>query len=89
MDRSNQMQWCEVCSVMCMDDDLLKLHFQGQKHKTKLQMLEIIREGGEAPNTPKWCELCTLWCCDEFAFKQHLEGKKHILKLHAMKKEKK
>ncbi|KAL2318360.1 hypothetical protein Fmac_032236 [Flemingia macrophylla] len=86
MGKSNRMQWCEVCSVTCMDEDLLKLHLQGQRHKTKLKMLEISKEGGEAPNRPKWCEQCKLWCSDEFAFKQHLEGKKHIFTLHTMEK---
>lgn len=74
------MQWCEVCCIPCMNEDLLKMHFQGQKHKAKLQMLEISKQGVEAPNKPKWCALCKLWCSDEFAFRLHLGGKKHVKK---------
>ncbi|KAH1126728.1 hypothetical protein AAZX31_06G188700 [Glycine max] len=77
---NSQMQWCEVCCIPCMNEDLLKMHFQGQKHKAKLQMLEISKQGVEAPNKPKWCALCKLWCSDEFAFRLHLGGKKHVKK---------
>ena len=71
-----------------MNEDLLKMHFQGKKHKAQLQKLETEQQGGEFPNKQKWCELCKLWCIDEFSFKQHLEGRKHIMQLHAMEKEK-
>ncbi|KAF1862993.1 hypothetical protein Lal_00018837 [Lupinus albus] len=80
---SNQRQWCEMCEISCPNEALLKLHFDGKKHNTKLQKLKPLHK-------KKWCQLCKLWCMNECAFKQRLEGKKHIIQMHAIiKKEKK
>ncbi|OIW05405.1 hypothetical protein TanjilG_28870 [Lupinus angustifolius] len=86
---SNQRQWCEMCEVSCPNEALLKLHFDGKKHKAKLQKLKISMQGGEDPHKKKWCQLCKLWCMNECAFKQHLEGKKHIIQMHAITKKEK
>ena len=64
-----------------MDETLLKQHFQGKKHKHKLQEAESLKRGEEIPNQPKWCELCKLTCMDETLLKQHFQGKRHKHKL--------
>lgn len=74
---------CEFCNVWCMDDDALQQHLEGKQHTSKLQKLELAREGGgQIVKQRKWCKVCTIWCIDESSFKMHLKGQKHLSILH-------
>lgn len=78
-----QRRWCEVCQIPCMNEQLLRLHLEGKKHKAKLQELELSRRSDQGEIPAGWsklyCEICRVWCIDECSFEQHVEGKKHKL----------
>ena len=74
---------CEFCNVWCMDDDALQQHLEGKQHMSKLQKLELAREGGgQIVKQRKWWKVCNIWCIDESSFKMHLKGQKHLSILH-------
>ena len=66
-----------------MDDDALQQHLEGKQHMSKLQKLELAREGGgQIVKQRKWWKVCNIWCIDESSFKMHLKGQKHLSILH-------
>ncbi|PON68913.1 Zinc finger, U1-type [Parasponia andersonii] len=84
-----QRRWFEVCRIPCMNEQLLRLHLEGKKHKAKLQDLELSRRRSEQGEIPAdWsklhCELCQVWCIDECSLKQHVEGRRRKLQALAL-----
>ncbi|GAV68493.1 zf-met domain-containing protein [Cephalotus follicularis] len=67
---------CELCNIVCSDEQLLEQHFKGKKHKAELERQGCSRK----------CDLCNIWCPDTSSLQMHLKGKKHILRLHATEK---
>ncbi|GKV35576.1 hypothetical protein SLEP1_g43824 [Rubroshorea leprosula] len=73
-------KWCSLCRIWCMNDDLMKLHLAGQKHKKEQDRLKLAQIG-EMTERPNWCELCGIGCTDGHALQMHLKGKKHQTEL--------
>ncbi|KAK9748099.1 hypothetical protein RND81_02G036000 [Saponaria officinalis] len=83
--------YCLVCQIDCTTSYNLMMHYQGQRHKAKLQGDPRGKtvSGGNSLSTAKdrlYCKLCGIWCKDEFTFRFHLQCKNHILTLHEYEK---
>ncbi|XP_059644345.1 uncharacterized protein LOC132286097 isoform X2 [Cornus florida] len=66
---------CDSCKVPCSGALNFKQHQKGQKHKAKLQQLQLSREEDkEEKDLRPWCELCQIWCIDEDSLQMHLKG---------------
>ncbi|XP_059644701.1 uncharacterized protein LOC132286386 [Cornus florida] len=76
---------CKVCEVPCSGASNFKQHLKGQKHKARLQQLQLSREEGkEKKDQRPWCQLCQIGCPDEDALQMHLKGQKHQAKLREL-----
>lgn len=69
-------KWCSLCRVWCMNDDNMKMHLTGQKHKAEEDRLMLAQTGGIIENQ-KYCDLCGIGCADDRAFQKHFYGKRH------------
>ncbi|KAL9239497.1 hypothetical protein vseg_013811 [Gypsophila vaccaria] len=83
--------FCLLCQIDCTTSYNLMMHYQGQRHKAKLQGDPRGKaiSGGNSLSTAKdrlYCKLCGIWCKDEFTFRFHLQCKNHILTLQQHEK---
>lgn len=78
----NTNWFCHFCKVNCTTPYNYKQHVKGQKHKAKLQLLQMSRNAGglNKPQQPM-CKLCQIWCSDETSLESHFKGQKHQAKL--------
>ncbi|GMJ05783.1 hypothetical protein HRI_004247500 [Hibiscus trionum] len=65
---------CEKCKIWCIDENALKQHLAGKKHKKMQKKLETV--GGEMGEELE-CALCGIGCSSKELLQLHLKGKKH------------
>lgn len=73
-------KWCSLCRIWCMNDDNMKMHLAGQKHKTEQDRL-LHAQTGEMIEQQKWGDLCGIGGTDGLALQMHLDGKRHKAEL--------
>ncbi|KAI3844817.1 hypothetical protein MKX03_004538 [Papaver bracteatum] len=92
--------WCEVCQVPCTSVFNFKQHCEGRKHKSKVEVEELMQKNkleveelkhlticeDKKDSGPVWCDICSVPCSDGSAYRQHCDGKKHAACLKAFNK---
>ncbi|PIN23842.1 hypothetical protein CDL12_03444 [Handroanthus impetiginosus] len=74
---------CDVCQIWCTDYKSMEMHLKGQKHKEKVQELELCKKNGGdnvVKKKPILCELCLVHCMNEELFEMHIKGRSHGVK---------
>ncbi|KMT15271.1 hypothetical protein BVRB_3g063800 [Beta vulgaris subsp. vulgaris] len=75
---------CKVCQIDCKTGFNLLGHYQGQKHKARLQggKGKEVASGKQPRENEKrpYCDLCGIWCTDEYTYRMHFNCTNHILK---------
>ncbi|PIA62939.1 hypothetical protein AQUCO_00200748v1 [Aquilegia coerulea] len=75
--------FCKECNVMCSGALNLMQHYQGKKHKARVEELKM-NNGVKMGIEPVMCEVCNIQCMSEYNYREHLTGKKHASCLQAI-----
>lgn len=73
---------CEICGVFVTSYNQMEAHLSGQKHKKKVQAIEIQGECKEISddNTNIFCDVCHIYMNSKLQMMHHLQSKKHMKK---------
>ncbi|KAL4566485.1 hypothetical protein LXL04_030601 [Taraxacum kok-saghyz] len=84
---AHSLLYCQICNVVCNNQDALQAHLAGKKHSSKAN-LQLGSTNDVFTPTPQnhgpdylRCDLCKISCTSFELLNTHLSGKKHLKKL--------